>query len=896
MQKLRGNSNSKQPLTQIKLYGDTVPALIDSGAAVNIISEKTYNKLSTQPCLLHTDLKILAYGSKDALPILGKFTGCVEAKNKTKTDGTFYVIKGDGCSLLRYQTADELGLIKIIRTIRPPSVNLTVADELVNSHPELFDGIEFRFMYVRKLKLSYRLEAEDIIEKVTGPTPWVSPIVTPPKPKDPDKVHICVDMRQANTAILRERHLTPTIDDVIHELNGATVFSKLDLTSGYHQLELHPNSRYITTFTTQLGLRRYKRLNFGISSAAEVFQNTIHQTLQGIAGVKNLSDDIIVYGATQADHDKSLTAVFQRLKERGLTLNRKKCEFNKTQLEFFGFIFSAGGVSADPKKVDAIYHAKKPKDAAEWGAAQDAALSTLRESLTSETTMAYFNPNRETELIVDASPVGLGAILLQKDTEKKHVIAYASRALSDVERRYSQTEREALVIVWSCEHFHLYIYGKEFTMVTDQKPLKLIWNNPRSKPPARIERRGLRLQPYNLKIEYRKGTDNPADYLSRHPIPAQSPTRNTRATKVAEEYVNFIMQNNTPKAMTLDEIKSETLKDATLQKVSALIRNNAWHTVTKDTALRQYEQVKSELTVSHEDDIILKGSRIVIPSSLEHRVLQLAHEAHQGITKTKALLREKVWFPGIDRRAEAMVRNCLACQATTPETHTEPLQMSDLPDTVWQDVSADFYGPLPTGEHLLVIVDEYSRYPMVEVIHSTSANSVIPVIDKIFSMFGIPRSVKTDNGPPFTSEQFSKFAAYMGFHHRKITPLWPQANATAERFMRTLGKCLRVAHMKNIPWKQHLYTFLRERNKLTATYNHKPYKVTTVKGSMVTAERDGHRVTRNSSFFKKLDPGLCDTSTAEEDEEVTADTVPVLAKYPARHRRPPQYLRDFVMD
>ena len=119
--------------------------------------------------------------------------------------------------------------------------------------------------------------------------------------------------------------------------------------------------------------------------------------------------------------------------------------------------------------------------------------------------------------------------------------------------------------------------------------------------------------------------------------------------------------------------------------------------------------MKSELTVLRENDIILKGSRIVIPSALEHRVLQLAHEAHQGITKTKALLRERVWFPNIDRQAEAMVRNCLACQANTPETHNEPLQMSDLPDTVWQDVSADFYGPLPTGEHLLVIVDEYSR-------------------------------------------------------------------------------------------------------------------------------------------------------------------------------------------
>ncbi|RXN24365.1 Retrovirus-related Pol polyprotein from transposon 412 [Labeo rohita] len=306
MQKLRGNSNSKQPLTQIKLYGDTVPALIDSGAAVNIISEKTYNKLSTQPRLLHTDLKILAYGSKDALPILGKFTGCVEAKNKTKTDGTFYVIKGDGCSLLRYQTADELGLIKIIRTIRPPSVNLTVADELVNSHPELFDGIG-------KLK---------DFQVTLHINPDIQPTCQPHR-------RVPFHVREKVEAELQTR------------------------SRGHHRESDRPNT---------LGLAHRNATKAQRSrQAAEVFQNT----LQGIAGVKNLSDDIIVYGATQADHDKSLTAVFQQLKERGLTLNRKKCEFNKTQLEFFGFIFSAGGVSADPKKVDAIYHAKKPKDAAE---------------------------------------------------------------------------------------------------------------------------------------------------------------------------------------------------------------------------------------------------------------------------------------------------------------------------------------------------------------------------------------------------------------------------------------------------------------------------------------------------------------------------------------------------
>uniref|UniRef100_A0A3Q3ECH9 ribonuclease H n=1 Tax=Labrus bergylta TaxID=56723 RepID=A0A3Q3ECH9_9LABR len=386
-------------------------------------------------------------------------------------------------------------------------------------------------------------------------------------------------MRQANTAIERERHITPTMDDVIHELNGATVFSKLDLRAGYHQLELHPDSRYITTFTTHLGLRRYKRLSFGISSAAEVFQNTICQTLQGLSGVKNLSDDIIVHGASQKEHDDNLRALFQRLKESGLTLNREKCEFNKSRLQFFGFVFSAQGVSADPKKVAAVQHAAEPqtvsevksllgmanycsrfiKDFAsiseplrkmtrkdlpwEWGPEQQAAFQALKNGLTSDTVMSYFDPSKETELVVDASPVGLGAILSQKDEiGEKHIIAYASRSLSDVERRYSQTKKEALAIVWSCEHFHLYIYGHPVTLVTDHKALEIIWNNPRSKPPARIERWGLRLQPYNFKMEYRKGADNPADYMSRHPIRFDT-ADNARATKVAEEYVNFIVSN-----------------------------------------------------------------------------------------------------------------------------------------------------------------------------------------------------------------------------------------------------------------------------------------------------------------------------------------------------------------
>lgn len=179
----------------------------------------------------------------------------------------------------------------------------------MDSHPELFNGIgKLKYFHVklhidthaqpicqphRRVPFHIRkkveeelqlLETDDIVE--TGTTPCVFPIVTPTKPKDPNKVRICIEMCEANTAIPREHHITPTMDDIIHELNGATVFSQLDLKGGYHQLELQPQNRYITTFPTHLGLRRYKHLNFGISSAAEVFQNAICQTLQGIAAVK----------------------------------------------------------------------------------------------------------------------------------------------------------------------------------------------------------------------------------------------------------------------------------------------------------------------------------------------------------------------------------------------------------------------------------------------------------------------------------------------------------------------------------------------------------------------------------------------------------------------------------
>ncbi len=198
-----------------------------------------------------------------------------------------------------------------------------------------------------------------------------------------------------------------------------------------------------------------------------------------------------------------------------------------------------------------------------------------------------------------------------------------------------------------------------------------------------------------------------------------------------------------------------------------------------------------------------------MPRALQHKALDLAHEGHQGLVKTKQLLREKVWFPGIDKQAEQLISACIPCQASTTYSKHQPLQMSELPEGPWQNISVDFCGQFPSGDYLLVVLDEYSRFPFVEITPSTSAHTVIPLLDKIFSTAGIPKIMKSDNGPPFSSQDLANFTTHLGIHHRKITPYWPQANGEVERFMRTLKKAISTATVEGKSWQQELHKFLR---------------------------------------------------------------------------------------
>ncbi|KAL8584615.1 hypothetical protein ACOMHN_002344 [Nucella lapillus] len=366
---------------------EPVRMIIDSGASCNVINTATATKLKRQGLEFEKCHRVIhPYRSK---PIIAKqsLTAEIKVAGRKPTTAEFLVIQGNQPPILGKQTATTLGVLHIGPDI-PVKVNHIQQSDL-DRYPGITEGIgKLKNMNViihidgnvtpvarkhsrvtlhlrgKVEKELERLVKEDVIEKISGPTEWVSRIVVVPKPKS-DDIRLCVDMREANKAVLRTRHVTPTIEELVADLNGATVFSKIDLRSAYNQLELNPKSRHITTFSTHAGLYQYKRLCFGISSAAEIFQHTIQTVIEGIHGSRNLSDDIIVFGKDTEDHDRALHETLKHIHEAGLTVNGGKCKFRQNQVEFYGFIFTADGVKPNPEKVKSLKEAKAPQNSSE---------------------------------------------------------------------------------------------------------------------------------------------------------------------------------------------------------------------------------------------------------------------------------------------------------------------------------------------------------------------------------------------------------------------------------------------------------------------------------------------------------------------------------------------------
>lgn len=874
-----------------QIGGVEVPLLIDSGSKCNILTDRTWSHLKTLAVQVSnqqksTDRVFMAYGSRNPLNVLGSFEANVTAGSE-EHKATFYVIKDGTRDLLGKETAIMLNVLKMGVSVNSISegpfpkfkdIQLKIAvNETVTPIIQPYRRIPIPLENKINSKID-ELVAKDIIEPVDKPASWVSPIV--PILKSNGEIRICVDMRCANKAIIRENHPLPTMAQLIPKFRKASLFSKLDIREAFHQVEISEDSRDITTFITGKGLFRYKRLMFGISCAPEHFQKILERILLPCEGVVNFIDDIIVFGSNENEHNTRLKNVLKVLKQNNVLLNENKCIYKTAKIEFIGHELTSQGIKPLDKYIKGIDDFREPKTIEEvqsflglinfigkwipnlatlteplrkllrlklhkntditnyWKQEQIKSFLELKKSLGSIRTLGYFDLSDQTQVIADASPFGLGAVLIQCDRKGPRVIAYGNKTLSDVEKRYCQTEKEALAIVWAVEHFRMYLYGlKEFDLITDHKPLEVIFGT-RSKPCPRIERWVLRLQSYNYKIKYRSGKLNIADPFSR-----LCPQINSNSFD-EEFHINQIVQFARPVAVTFQAIKDASQVDSEFQMVKKGIIKSEW-----DSKINHYKIFEPELWLH--DEMLLRGNKLVIPLELRKQVLEAAHEGHPGIVAMKGRLRTKVWWPRIDKDAETMVKSCKGCTLVSGPNPPVPMKRRMLPSQAWIDIAADFLGPLPSGDYLFVVIDYYSRYKEIKPMKSITSQETVDVLIEMFSRLGIPVSITVDNGRQFTSETFQAFCHELNIHIYNTIPYWPQQNGEVERQNRDIVKRLKISQTLKSNWKKDLLYYL-------IMYNSTPHSTTGKSPSELFFNR----------IFRDKIPHLLDMENMQTDFEV----------------------------
>ena len=670
------------------------------------------------------------------------------------------------------------------------------------------------------------MEQLDVIEPVDEPTEWCSPIVVVPKADG--RVRICVDLTRLNQAVRREVYQMPTVEETLGSLTEGSVFSKLDANSGFHQIVLNPESAKLTTFITPFGRYMFKRLPFGISSAPEHFQKRMDKELSGIEGVKCRMDDILIIGKDQAEHDKRLKQVLDRLVERKLTLNLEKCLFSQSRLQYLGQIIDSDGIRKDPSKIKAITDMAEPQNIADlrrflglvnhlmkfcpnlaettkplrdllkkenawvWGTAQQEAFRQLKVDMASDQVLALYDPEKETVVSSDASSFGLGAVLVQKQPSgEMRPVAYASRSMTETERRYAQIEKEALAITWALEHWAEFLIGMRFKVETDHKPLIPLFSTKLiDELPVRIQRFRMRLMRFDFAIAHVPGKLlYTADSLSRSPQEGktQEPKSWDDLHDEVECYVNAVLVTLPASDQRLDEIRSELKSDDTLKTVMQYVQNG-WPKEKRRVHGPIAKYWSKRGNISLHDGLLLRGRRIIIPPRLRADLLRRLHDGHQGITKTRANAASSVWWPGISQDITRVVQNCAMCEKYRRE-RIEPMKGTEFPERPWSRVGVDFFQH--KDKHYLLAVDYFSRdVEISQVSKNVNSAQTILQLKKIFSRHGIPDILFSDNGPQFDSHEFTNFSTDWQFQHITSSPRYPQSNGEVERAVQTMKAVL----------------------------------------------------------------------------------------------------------
>ncbi|XP_061705627.1 uncharacterized protein K02A2.6-like [Cydia pomonella] len=866
-------------IAEVIVDGKKLQMHVDTGSPVACINENMYKKLFGHHTLHKDDSKLRGY-NRVPIQSLGFIRVSVAYLN-IRQELDLHIIVNGGVPLLGREWIKPLGMsiivtdsvlkidksnnkcIEVLDTSALMREHSGVFSESLGRHVSARATLRVRpdaqpvFRRARPLPLALRAPVDAELERMEragiitpiSSSDWASCLVV--VVKNNGSLRICGDYKSTLNPVLEvDRYPLPRAEQLFNNLNGGKLFSKLDLKEAYMQVELSEESKKYTVVNTHRGLYMYNRLVYGVASAASIFQRVIEQVVAGIPNVTVYQDDVLITGNSEADHIKNLKSVLNRFEAAGLTLRKEKCTFFAKEVKYLGFIISENGVRMDNDKIKPILEAPAPENTStlksflgmvnfyskfikgftdiltplyrllkkgqtwEWGQPEKEAFNKIKVALTNSPVLTHYSESLPLILCCDGSQTGVGAVILHRTAEGERPIAYASRALNAAERNYSQIHREALSIVFGIKKFHTYLYGRQFTLRTDHRPLVSIFGSKADIPATaagRLIRWALLLSGYQYDIEYVKSADNIADGLSRLPLPIVDQSDASDDCS----FVQFIENNFPIRAL---DVKRETAVDKTLNLVSQYVKSG-WPKTGVAADLLPYYRRRDELNV--EGGCLIWGSRVVVPAALQAAVLAEVHGGHLGIVKCKSIARSYVWWPRIDLDIEQQCNSCRVCA----ETADAPPRVAIVPWTTskkaFDRIHIDFLSY--NAKSYLIVVDSYSKWIEVFPMTTTTAEATTDKLRELFARFGIPSKLISDNGPPFSSEQFASFLMKNGVTHITSAPYQPASNGEAEIAVRTIKKCLKKATKENTNPNQFLQRFLLDyRNTKHCTTDESP--------------------------------------------------------------------------
>ncbi|KAJ4745297.1 polyprotein [Rhynchospora pubera] len=674
-------------------------------------------------------------------------------------------------------------------------IDLLPGTKPVNQRP-------YRYSYFQKLeikKIVGELLKEGLIQPSTNP--FASPVLLVKK-KD-GGWRMCIDYRRLNTSTVKNKFPIPIIEDLLDELHGSKIYSKIDLRAGYHQIRLKEGDANKTAFRTHEGHYEFLVMPFALTNAPATFQSLMNKVFKPYLRkfILVFFDDILGYSKSMKEHQEHLKVVLQVLVDNKLYAKLSKCEFGVTQLEYLGHIISPKGVATDRKKVEAMkqwaipsnvkelrgflgltgYYRRfvkgygviaKPltyqlkKNAFAWTKEADEAFTALKEAMSNVPVLAMPDFTQPFILETDASDKGIGVVLMQN----RRPIAYLSKKLGVKNQALSTYEKEFLALLTAVQKWRHYLTGGPFIIRTDQISLKHLLEQ---RVNHMMQHKGLcKLMGLDYKIEYKRGVENKvADALSRQPL-----CQDGECLAVTELIPQWV-----------EEIKESYQCDAWAQELQSKI---------------QQHEASAHYTV-HQGVIRYKG-RIYVEKhgdwreKLMHEIHDSSVGGHSGMQATYKRLKSQFYWPHMKEEVYKHVSECHNCQQNKVEHIKLPglLRPLPIPKEAWSSISLDFISGLPRSEGkdvILVVVDRLTKYAhLMALKHPYKAADVAQLfIENVYKLHGLPTDIVSDRDPLFTSKFWRELMDKLGIKLNLSTAYHPQSDGQTERVNQCIEGYLR---------------------------------------------------------------------------------------------------------